>query len=141
MAVNHHRRDTVFVDVTCWEGVAEAAADHLTPPATSPSWDADDMGVRDEVVRVDGERRPASRRPAALDVHPPNGIAVRLDQLGVRQSLRWGAGRRRRLGRGGGFGPLGAATTTDQQPTGGTRSDEDHARDHRDWTHPASSRR
>jgi single-strand DNA-binding protein len=30
MAVNHHRRDTVFVDVKCWEGVAEAAADHLT---------------------------------------------------------------------------------------------------------------
>jgi single-strand DNA-binding protein len=30
LAVNHHRRDTVFVDVTCWEGVAEAAADHLT---------------------------------------------------------------------------------------------------------------
>ena len=29
VAVNHHRRDTVFVDVTCWEGVAEAAADHL----------------------------------------------------------------------------------------------------------------
>jgi single-strand DNA-binding protein len=30
LAVNHHRRDTVFVDVTCWEGVADAAADHLT---------------------------------------------------------------------------------------------------------------
>jgi single stranded DNA-binding protein len=29
LAVNHHRRDTVFVDVTCWESVAEAAADHL----------------------------------------------------------------------------------------------------------------
>jgi single stranded DNA-binding protein len=29
LAVNRHRRDTVFVDVKCWEGVAEAAADHL----------------------------------------------------------------------------------------------------------------
>jgi single stranded DNA-binding protein len=29
LAVNHHRRDTVFVDVKCWGSVAEAAADHL----------------------------------------------------------------------------------------------------------------
>lgn len=30
LAVNHHRRDPVFVDVKCWGPVAEAAADHLT---------------------------------------------------------------------------------------------------------------
>ena len=29
LAVNHHRRDPVFVDVKCWGPVAEAAADHL----------------------------------------------------------------------------------------------------------------
>ena len=30
LAVNHHRRDTVFVDVKCCGSVADAAADHLT---------------------------------------------------------------------------------------------------------------
>jgi single-stranded DNA-binding protein len=30
MAVNHHRRDTVFVDVKCWEG------SQRRPPTTSP---------------------------------------------------------------------------------------------------------
>jgi single-strand DNA-binding protein len=55
LAVNHHRRDTVFVDVTCWEGVAEAAADHLTKGSL--------VGVTGELARDEwtdkatGERR------------------------------------------------------------------------------------
>ncbi|HYZ97919.1 MAG TPA: single-stranded DNA-binding protein [Acidimicrobiales bacterium] len=30
LAVNHHKRDTVYVDVKCWGGTAEAAHEYLT---------------------------------------------------------------------------------------------------------------
>lgn len=43
LAVNHRRLDPVFVDVKCWGGVAEAAADHLTKGSL--------VGVSDELAR------------------------------------------------------------------------------------------
>ena len=76
LAVNHRRRDTVFVDVTCWGGVAEAAADHLTKGSL--------VGVSGELARDEWTDKTTGepRQRFYVNARSVDFLDFRLDQAG-----------------------------------------------------------
>jgi single-strand DNA-binding protein len=76
LAINHHRRDTVFVDVKCWGGVAEAAADHLTKGSL--------VGVSGELARDEWTDKTTGepRQRFYVNARSVDFLDFRLDQAG-----------------------------------------------------------
>jgi single-strand DNA-binding protein len=76
LAVNHRRRDTVFVDVKCWGGVAEAAADHLTKGSM--------VGVSGELARDEWTDKTTGepRQRFYVNARSVDFLDFRLDQAG-----------------------------------------------------------
>lgn len=80
LAVNHHRRDTVFVDVRCWGGVAEAAADHLTKGSL--------VGVSGELARDEWADKTTGepRHRYYITARSLDFLDFRLDRTGASQT-------------------------------------------------------
>jgi single-strand DNA-binding protein len=76
LAVNHRRRDPVFVDVKCWGGVAEAAADHLTKGSL--------VGVSGELARDEWTDKATGepRHRYYVNARSVDFLDFRLDQAG-----------------------------------------------------------
>jgi len=76
LAVNHRRRDTVFVDVKCWGGVAEAAAEHLTKGSL--------VGVSGELARDEWTDKTTGepRHRFYVNAGSVDFLDFRLDQAG-----------------------------------------------------------
>jgi single-strand DNA-binding protein len=80
LAVNHHRRDTVFVDVPCWGGLAEAAADHLTKGSL--------VAVSGELARDEWTDKATGepRHRYYITAHGLDFLDFRFDRTGVSQA-------------------------------------------------------